>query len=382
MAAVAEPDFGAPVRARVLRGVGQRFLRRPVQSEPDLRRQRPPIAGHGERGLDAGRLRRLPDQAIQQGRPGQLVAAQRRDRPPGVGQPVPGGSLGAGHLLEHLGHDLRVGPPLPPEQLHAVQRQHQAGQRVREDVVDLAGQPGPLGQGRGLGLGRLGGTELGQEILGPGLGGTRPVLRDPGGPGEGADREDEPRADVQAGQAGQRGMSGEQEGNVRRAEDGEPGDQRGKRGHQHPQARQRQVDDGGPFAGPLAQQRGAGQADGGQHREILGLARRADGDQPGGSAVDDEQHDRGKGDLRWRAAGQAETDANRDGHGQGNAYRRRDPPQRGQGRRPPVPGRRRPARDGAGTRAARAPARGHDPVLPITGVPSPAVHARLCRGSG
>ncbi len=60
---------------------------------------------------------------------------------------------------------------LPAEQFHGVERQHEAGQRVREDVVNLPGQLGPLGQRGGFGLRRLGRAQLLKQFLGPGLGG-------------------------------------------------------------------------------------------------------------------------------------------------------------------------------------------------------------------
>ena len=103
-----------------------------------------------QRGVGPGVAAEILDQRAQLGQGRQLLAAQRADRLPGIGQPG----------LGQLGRPVDRGPQgfadrFPAGQLAgALQLDGQPGQRVGEHVVQLPGDPAALGQrGRGgLGL--------------------------------------------------------------------------------------------------------------------------------------------------------------------------------------------------------------------------------------
>ena len=63
--------------------------------------------------------------------------------------------------------DLRVGTALAREQHGSLQVQHQAGQRVGEHIVHLAGQALALGQRGGFGLRRPGLLQLADQKFSP-----------------------------------------------------------------------------------------------------------------------------------------------------------------------------------------------------------------------
>ena len=161
-----EADPGHGAASGVLGGVGQRLLGGPVQAQPRLGRHRPRLPLDLEARAEAvGRLRLL-DERRDQLRTRDRIPAQRADRPARVRQPAPREPV---RPLD-LGHDPAVRAAALGEHLRRLQRHHLARQRVREDVVDLAGQPGPLGQDNG---GLLGGSrllQLGEQLPGAGVG--------------------------------------------------------------------------------------------------------------------------------------------------------------------------------------------------------------------
>ena len=132
-------------RAGVLGGVGDRLLHGAVDREPDLARQRSRSAGDrvaDRRAPTAGVL----DQPGQVVGTGQLLAAQRRHRPLGITEAVAGQPLRGGDLLGQPW----VAVDAQGQQAGRLQVHGQPGQGVREDVVQLAGQPAALGQHRRL----------------------------------------------------------------------------------------------------------------------------------------------------------------------------------------------------------------------------------------
>jgi hypothetical protein len=152
----------------VLAGVGQRLLRRPVRGQAGLRRQRPGRPGDGEvhRHVTLG--------AVLLGQRRQLVGqrcgviAERQNGPAGRRQTLPGQRAGPGDALDRLG-ELGVSgrqciggqQPLGGLQVHRHRRE-----RVGEDIVDVTGDPGPLGERGRLVLGLPGPANLGEHALG------------------------------------------------------------------------------------------------------------------------------------------------------------------------------------------------------------------------
>jgi hypothetical protein len=145
---IAQADRGRGAQAAVLAGVGQRLLHHPVRGQLGASGQRPGRSVQAERHRHA-RVPRLLDQlaelvqAGQRGQAGPLVpGAQHAEQAAHLGERLAPGVRDRG---QRLGHPIRVGAQhvARPVGLH-----HHHADVVRDHVVQLAGDPGPLG-GRG-----------------------------------------------------------------------------------------------------------------------------------------------------------------------------------------------------------------------------------------
>jgi hypothetical protein len=112
---------------------------------------------------------------------------------------------------------------------------------VRQHVVDLAGQPGALGDGCGLRLGGLRCPQLDQQALRARLRGPGLLLGDQRRAGEGADGEQERGADVLARQRGEGHQAGQHDGGVHGGEDDQGGRECWPRRQPDAETGQRQV---------------------------------------------------------------------------------------------------------------------------------------------
>jgi hypothetical protein len=128
----------------VLGRVHQRLLRSPGEGEPGIGGQRAGITDDCERYLGAMTALVIRAELGQSLRQRRCLAAQGMDRPAGLGQAVGGHPAS---LFEEL-HCPRLVVGVGEDGLGELNLKSERAQRVREHVVDLAGDPGPLVQGR------------------------------------------------------------------------------------------------------------------------------------------------------------------------------------------------------------------------------------------
>ena len=137
---------------RVLARVGQRLLRGPVHGQADLRADRARRAGHGEldRRVAVGAVLR-PASCSPAGRAADTASPRSaRMARRASASALPGEGAGALDALDRLGEFRAPAGSSPSSPSAACEVHRHGGERVREHVVDLAGDPRPLGQRRRL----------------------------------------------------------------------------------------------------------------------------------------------------------------------------------------------------------------------------------------
>ncbi|ODV06822.1 MAG: hypothetical protein ABT15_11615 [Pseudonocardia sp. SCN 73-27] len=133
----------------MLARVGQRLLRRPQHRLADLRREQPDVVGlQGGQGV-------LVDEGLQPFAQVDGLGAQRVHGTAGLGQPLDGEPVRAFDLLDGV---VR-GAVAAQHQLRALQLHRERRQRMRQDVVHVAGDAGTFGEGGRAGV-LLGGPGL------------------------------------------------------------------------------------------------------------------------------------------------------------------------------------------------------------------------------
>lgn len=149
----------AAVGLRVLGNVGLGLLRHPVKRHPGLRSELLDPAGNAEAGGDAPVLAEPRRQLGQALWTGQFLFTEHADRPAGLFEPRLRQVMRPLDHLSEPGICLALGSKHPG----SLKLQHQPGQRVRQHVMHLPGEPLALGQADRPRLGCPAGLQFNQH---------------------------------------------------------------------------------------------------------------------------------------------------------------------------------------------------------------------------